>query len=288
MHNIMLKLFGFLKSSTKFLKALIMILVTLFVLYWMQNLIGANWSWLGFITPFFKGLLEIAEKISSGSITLYKAVFEFKYLVALIFLAIAYIIVHFSYFAVEFLEDLYDSGRRIYKKIEEDALNRQLATEQDFEQKKLKNYQIYLQTFVKPAFAHRDYKVDIEEQNRILIKHLLEKTGICPNKYQEGFLYTFYSFDDIDNILDVFSKVKQSKAPIDFLICVQVIGQDRNVEIEELNTLIGLKILNKITALADTAYRYSFNENQRYETSQVGFYQKGQNDFEVHEFISKN
>ena len=288
MHNIILKLFVFLKSFTKFLKALIMFLVTLLVLYWMQNLIGANWSWLGFISPFFDNLLETAKEISSDSIMLYKAVFEFKYLIAFLFIGITYVIVHFSYIGLDFLEDLYDSARILYKKVEEDALNTKLAVEQTFEQKKIRFYQIYVQTFVKSAFAHREYNVNIEEQNKILIKHLVEKTGICPSKYQEGFLFNFNSFDKVDDMLDVFSKLNQSKAPLDFLICLQINESSSGASEEELNTLISLKILNKITTLANTAYRYSFNTEQRYRTSQVGLFQKGESDFEVHEFVSKN
>ena len=46
--------------------------------------------------------------------------------------------------------------------------------------------------------------------------------------------------------------------------------------------------MNKITTLANTVYRYNFNENQRYETSQVGLFQKGNDCFEVHEFKCKN
>ena len=85
-------------------------------------------------------------------------------------------------------------------------------------------------------------------------------------------------------MLDVFSKLNQSKAPLDFLICLQII--ESNTSVDELNTLIELKIMNKITTLANTAYRYKYNENQRYKTSQVGLFQKGENTFEVHEFIN--
>ena len=49
-----------------------------------------------------------------------------------------------------------------------------------------------------------------------------------------------------------------------------------------------LKNINKITTLADTAYRYNFNDICRYETSQLGVFQKENGTFEVHQFIVKN
>ncbi len=287
MHNFILKLFGFLKSCMQFIKVLLMFLIVLLMLYWMQDLTNSSWGWFAFANPIFEFLLDIGKGFTADSITIFSTVFEYKYLVVIVLIGATYFVVHLLYNLLNVLEDLYDSSRRFCKKMEENALNHSLEMEQKKEQKKLKTYRIYLQTFVKSAFAHREYNINLEEQNRILLKHLLEKTNTCPQKYQEGFLFMFYSFEKIDGVLEVFLKLMESKAPIDFLICVQVIGQETYTENEELKSLIGLKFLNKVTMLASTAYRYQFNENQRFETSHLGLFQKGSNTFEVHEFINK-
>ena len=52
--------------------------------------------------------------------------------------------------------------------------------------------------------------------------------------------------------------------------------------------LIELKTLNKITTMADTVYRYKYNSVCRYETTQVGLYQKEDINFEVYEFIGED
>ena len=117
---------------------------------------------------------------------------------------------------------------------------------------------------------------------------MIEKTGISPIKFEEGFLFDFNSFEKIDKILDIFNKLFESKAPIDFIICLQVLDGSKQKGLDQIKTLIDLKIINKITAFADTVYRYSFNKDQGYETSQLGLFQKGNGTFEVHQFIRKN
>ena len=285
MHNLMLNLFKFLRSCIKFIKVVLLFSIVLLIMYWMQDLTNNPWNWFSTISPFYEHLLEIGKDISSESIMLFAAVFEFKYLIVLTFIGVTYLIAHIIYLGINFLEDLYHSGRKLYKNFEEQSLNTKLAIEQTYEQKKIQYYQIYIQIFIKQE-KYKRFGINLEEQNKILLKHLLEKTGICPSKYQEGFLFKFSSFDKVDDILDIFSKLSQSKAPFDFLICLQIIKS--NTSEDELDTLIGLKIMNKITTLANTVYRYSFNENQRYETSQIGLFQKGNNCFEVHEFKYKN
>ena len=37
--------------------------------------------------------------------------------------------------------------------------------------------------------------------------------------------------------------------------------------------------------LSNVVYRYKFVDNPKYETSQLGLFQKGDDTFEVHEFI---
>lgn len=288
MHNIILKIFGFLKSCTQFLKIVLLFCILMLILYWIQNLTGDTWAWTVFMNRFLDSFLELGYRIAPGSIMLFAAVFEFKFLVALLMFGGLYALVHLMFRGLETLESLYDDGRRMVKKMEEDSFNRQMAKLNTNEQKKIKRYQIYVEAQVKPKFALREYNIDLEEQNQIMLKFLIEKTNNCPEKHENGYLFTFNSFSQIDDILDIFSKLPESKAPLDYIICVQIIGQDNRKEISQMKTLIELKTLNKITSLADTAFRYGYNDLCRYNVIQAGLFQKNGESFELHEFVKKD
>ena len=281
-------LFDFSRSCLQFVKIIIVFSMMMLLLYWIQNLTKIFWDWFKPMSGFYDFLLDIANSISSGSIMLFDATFEFKYAIALLILGLLFVVVQMMIIGVYKLEDLYGDSVRFLKKIEENNFNRKLEIQNVNEQKKIKRYQIYIETLVKPKFAHREYNVNLEEQNKILIKHLLEKTGQCPQKYENGFLFSFNSFEQIDLMLDIFTKLFESKAPIDYIICVQVIGLNARNENAQLKTLIGLKNVNKITTMADTVYRYSFNQLNNYEVSQMGVFQKEGGTYEVHQFVPKN
>ena len=129
--------------------------------------------------------------------------------------------------------------------------------------------------------------VDLEEQNQILIKHLVNKTGVQPKPFEEGYLFSFKSFKMIDNNLEILSKVLMSSAPVNYIICVQILDNAKK-SAEQLKILISLKFLNKIAAMNNTAYRYQFNNNKKYRTTSLGIYQKNGNSFEIQEFISND
>ena len=226
MHKTMLKFFEFLKNCAQFIKIIAVFLILMLLLYWIQNLANYSWSWLNFFAPFFDFLLDIGDYVSNGSIKLFAAVFEFKYLVAMIILGSFFALGHFAEIASQSVENLYGEGRKLVRKIEEDMFNKSLETQQTFEQSKIKRFQIYVETFIKPKYVHKEYNVNLEEQNQLMNKFIIGKTGICPQKYEKGFLYTFESFAKIDSILDVFEKLPKSKAPIDYLICVQILGNN--------------------------------------------------------------
>ena len=288
MHKSILKFFNFLKSCTQFLKILEVFSMLMMLLYWIQNLTGDFWSWSAFMNPFLDLMLEIGNYAAPGSIMLFAAVFEFKFLIAMLMFGALYALIHFCYIGICSLEEGYEQGRKIVRKFEENRFNKSLEKQSILEQKKITRYQVYVEARVKPKFAHREYNINLEEQNQILLKHLIEKTSQCPEKYEKGYLFTFESFGQIDEILDIFEKLPKSKAPLDYVICVQVIGLNSVLEREQMKTLISLETVNKITTLADTAYRYGFNDICKYETIQVGLYQKTDRTCEVHEFIRKD
>ncbi len=288
MHKAILNLFGFLKSCVQLVKVILVFCMLMLILYWIQNLTGDYWFWFSFMNRFFDLFLDAGKQIWSGSVMFWGAVFEFKFLVAMLIFGLLYLIAHIVYIAIGGLEALYGSGRKMVRKFEEDSFNNYLEKQTVYEQKKINRYQIYVELQLKPKYAHREYNIDMEEQKRILVEHLVKKTSCYPDQMGNGFVFTFDSFNHIDATLDIFSKIFQSTAPVDYVVCVQILNANSSSHAEQLQTLIDLRILNKITMLAETAYRYGFNDICKYNTVQVGLFQKGKGSFEVHEFVKND
>ena len=284
MHKGVLNLFGFLKSTAQFIKIVIVFFILLHLLFWIQNLTGGEFGFLKPFIPILSSFLYIGEMGSKDSLDLLGAKFEYKYLIALFAYMVLYLIDHLAYKGIELTEGVYNSGYKKAKEAEEKTFNKQLASDQSTEQKMLRRYNIYVSTSIKPKFSHREQKVNLEKQNMIMNKFLIEKTGISPTPYEGGFLYSFGNFAAVDNNLQYFFKLLKSTAPLDYIICIQILGKDLVKEDKQLKELISLKFVNKISACADTAYRYRFNASHRYETSQLGLFQKDGETFEVHEF----
>ena len=281
----MSKVFGFIKSLLQFFKIVLVFCMLMLLLYWIKNLASLNWAWLGFISPLLEGFLGAGKMISDGALDLWGAVFEYKYMWALVIMIALYYVVHFARLGTEALEEAFDEGSRVVKRIEERKFNDSLKQEQANEQIAIKRYRIYVSTSVKNKFSHLECNVDLEEQNKIMNKFLSEKLLVTPTPYEGGFLYSFSDFNSIDNVLEVFFKLLSSNAPLNYIICVQVCAGNPSAEKEQLKSLIDLKFENKISMMSDTAFRYKFNKSHRYGTSQLGMFQKGNDTVEAHEFI---
>lgn len=285
MHKWVLKNFDLIKKLLQFIKIVTIFCILMLMFYWVEDIINTKWSWLNFIRPILDFFVLVGEKFSKGSIDVFGAIFEYKYFIA----TVLFIIINFSMDiaikVLEKLQDFYESGRTMVKKMEENALNKSLAQDNIKEQAQIKNYQVYVKTFIKKKFDYKGSNVNIDEQNKIMIKFLMEKTGLVPEKFEEGFLFTFNNFNRIDDTLDVFFKLIKSEAPLDYLICVQILDKNYIKQREQLKYLIGFKFLNKISMLSDTVWRYSYNPIQKYKTSQLGVFQKGETTYEAHEFI---
>ncbi len=279
MHEIIMSFFKFLKSFFQFMKIVFVFCIIMLLFYWVQNLTGSDWKWLGFITPFLKGLLEIANKIYSVSFDIFGAVFEFKYLSALIILTAFFYLMNLLIIVTNLIEDAYNTSYLVCKKAEEALLNKTLKANVEREEKRINKYSVAISTTLKPKFSHKELNINIQEQNKLMNKFIIEKTGVQPAVFESGFLYQFNRFDEIDNVLEVLFKVIHSNAPLDYAICIQA-GDD----MEQLKKLISLKHYGMISMAADTAYRYKFNETHRYGTTQVGLFQYGERTLEVHEF----
>ena len=279
MHNFIIGFFNFLKSFLHFMKIVLTICIILFLLYWVQNLTSADWEWLGFITPFFAWLIKTTNKIYSFSFNFFGAVFELKYLSALIILTILAYSMNWVILLVNIIEGLYRSTHFICKKTEETIMNKKFKEDITREEKKVNKYMISVHTVIKPKFSHRELNINIDEQNKLMTEFIEKKLSMKPMFFEGGYLYQFDYFNGIDNVLDVFFKVLHSNAPLDYAICVQS-GDD----MEQLKKLISLKHFGKISMAADTSFRYKFNETHRYGTSQIGLFQYGNKTLEVHEF----
>ncbi len=281
----MANVFGFVKSLLQFLKIVLVFCMLMLLLYWTKNLANFDWGWMGFISPLLDGFLSAGKAISDGSLDLWGAIFEYKYMWALVIMIALYYIVHFSFIGTEALEEACNEGHKVVKRMEERKFNESLKQEQANEQTAIKKYRIHVSTSVKKKFAHLECNVDLDEQNKIMNKFLMEKLLVTPTAYEGGFLYSFKDFDSIDNVLDVFFKLLRANAPLDYVICVQVCAGNAEAEKEQLKSLIDLKFENKISMMSDVAFRYKFNKSHKYGTSQLGMFQKGNDTVEAHEFI---
>ena len=124
----------------------------------------------------------------------------------------------------------------------------------------------------------------MNEQNRLLTKFLVGRTGVIPENYENGYLYSFDSFERVDQILEEFFKLIKSDTPLNYVVCVQIFGENVEEETKKLNKLIALQFINKIVTMADTVWRYKYNAYHRYGTSQLGIFQQDDDTFEAHEF----
>lgn len=279
MHNYVLKCFNFFKNLLQFLKIVCLFCILMLICYWMQNLTNADWTWLGFIKPFLDGLLDVANSIYSVSFDIFGATFEFKYLSALIILVASIYLVNLLVILTNILEGTYKSAHFVCKKTEEAIFNKKLKENIIRQEKQITKYSVCIQTKLKSKFSHRELKINIDEQNKLMNEFIMQKTGVKPTLYNGCYLYNFTNFDKIDTVLDVLFKVIHSNAPLDYAICIQS-GDD----FKQLTKLIELKDFGKVIIAADTAYRYKFNASHRYQTSQIGIFQNENKTLEVQEF----
>ena len=287
MKNFILKMFDFLKNSVKFLEIVIIFFTMLIILYWIQHLIGTEWVWLSFFYPILDSIIFVVEYLTPDSLFNTENYVQYKYIASLLLLAVIYFSIKYILITVEMLENIYINVTSKVKKIREDKFNNDLIKNQKNEQNLIKKYVVYVSSSVNDKKSYGQ-EVSLDEQNKIMNKFLIEKTSVLPEVFEDGFLYKFNDFDSIDNILDVFYKLLQSNAPLDYLIVVHAYKSDFNSEIENLKKLIALKLLNKMYLSSETSYRYGFNKNKKYETSQLGIFQKDDITIEVLNFVKKD
>ena len=282
MHEFNLKVFGAFKNLFQFLKIVDLFLIMLFLLYWTEHLLHANWGWMQVFRPLFEYLVSMGQAFNDGSLMLFAAVFEFKFFIAFVILLLIYGFIHLDYLFVGLLEKVYIAQHNMIKKIEEEKLNKNFAKIQTNEQLKLQRYFVYIGIEPKKESLS---PINKEEQEKQMNKFLIGKTGVSPEKFDDGFLYNFTRFDYIDHVLDALFKVLNSEAPLDYQVIIMMHEDDLEKETERLRKLINLKFMNKISALSNVAYRYKFVKPPHYKTSLLGIFQGVNGGFEVHEFV---
>lgn len=284
MHKIVLKILGFFRSLLQFIRVLILFIIIMILLYWIEKISSFNWSFLDFIRPILEELVAEGKNIASGSIVLINAVFEFKYIAAIGILLLQYFLTYLVEKGLGVFENIYDTGRAFVKKVEEDRMNKELQSQAKKEQKSIKRYQVYVAITEKKKYAQQIVEIDYKEQANLMNKFLIEKLGVTPVVYKNGFKYSFNNIENIDDVLGVFFKVINSKAPVNYIVCVQVLGNNDFVESQQFDKMINLNIVNRIITMPDTVWRYKFNMKSKYETVQIGDFQHEGGAFEVHEF----
>ena len=280
MHKLTLKIFDLIKNFFQFIKIALIFLILVLILYWIKDLTVSYWSWTKYFAPILIPLLDLSQIFFDGSADVFNSTIEYKYIGAVLILLILFFITNLVIQFCDKLKEFYCEGRKFVKKIEEKIYNKKLELVQNKEQNAIKNYVIYIATTDKKQ-KNRTVNIDLTEQNKIMNKFLIEQTSILPEVFENGFLYKFSDFENIDKILDIFFKVLKSNAPIDYYISVHSYEKSFETEKENFKKLISLGLANKISMFSQTAYRYSFNKTQKYETVQHGIFQKNDSTFEI-------
>lgn len=285
MHNFLINFFAFIKNILYSIKVMAVFLMMVLLLYWINNTAHFDWAWFKYIRPVLDNLLNLAHLICPFSFKLFEVDFELKYVSGLIILLIVAVFMNILTFGVNALQVFYLGTRALLRKNEEVALNKLLKSEMQYKQKKKNVYHVVINTYLKETSRYaQNVKVDLDEQNRILCEYLLEKFKKEPINFENGFMYTFEDFENVDSTLAILFKVVNSKAPINYTICLQISTGNLTEDKELLKKLIRLKLVGSIYSVSDTSLRYNYNYRKVYTTAQIGIFQEGTGTMEVHEF----
>ena len=276
MHKFILKSFKILKDIEHLVMLVCLFLMMMMCLYWIQNLIHATWSWLGFITPVLDYVISFTSAFSGDNLFL-------QYFLPIVLFAVLIFFAKLLHKAVEVVEDLYDDAHCAYKKECEKQFNKQLADKVYQEEKELTKYMFYVQIRVKQRLlANKLIKtINVEEQKKIINKFITDRIAVSSSaNYLDGFLYHMNDFNSVDSVIDILYKLSNISDVFDYFSCVQI-GND----LVQMSKLIELQSWGKITMCADTLLRYNYNDTHRYKTISVGVFQNNTQTIEVHEFI---
>ena len=284
MHKLILWIFENLNNIGQTLSLICSFFVIATLLCWLEILVNAQWNWLNFIKPIVEIVTGFTESIIPFSITAFGTVFDGKYITAIIILLFLTFIFRVLIEALMNLKESYNDMHFAHKKHVERTFNKNLINKVVSKETKVSKYMILINTRLQKKFTHKECHFDLHEQNDLMNKFIMQKTNTNFEIMDNGFLYQFEDFNNIDNILDVLFKMKKSSSPLEYSICIQV-GSEKN----QLKKLADLQYFGKIIFCADTLLRYKCNKSHRYGTQNVGVFQLNDinettETIEVHEF----
>ena len=274
------KIFNFFRNSFQFLQIVLMFFLLLLVLYWTENISEIDIIWLDRFQSYLNFFVYLGSLISDGVTKFSGTVFEHKYICSFFVVIIFYFSMTLLSKAIDYIENLCNKCINYLREEEEKFLNLQLNRQQVSEQNKIKKYVIFFSIKEKTNKTHSIEKLDINEHYKKINKFLIEKTGTSPESFENGFLYHFANFEEIDNILDIYFNLLNLSPLVDYQICVQAC-YDKESDEKSLKHLISFELYNKITLLSETAYRYNFNKKHKYKLCQMGIYQRDNGSIEA-------
>lgn len=282
MHKLILWIFESLKNIEKFCRLILVFLIMILALYWIQNLIEAHWGWMDFFKPTLDNLLNFAGSIYSFKFDFWGKTFELNYFAAMIILLCLIFVLKAINIVLETLEDKYDDLHRSYKKSTEKAFNYGLEKKVELEEKQLLSYMVFVQTRISKKYMHKTSGDEYVELNKKMNELIQSKTYVQPIEKWGGYIYFYENFEHVDKVIDVFQKLKDSESILDYAVCIQI--ENSLTKQKQLQQLANLQQFGKIILAADTLHRYKYNKTHRYQTSNVGIFQKTDGTLEVHEF----
>lgn len=282
MHKFIEWLFASFINIEKFLRIVCVFFIMLLSLYWIQNLIGASWWWLGFIAPLLDYILDSVNSIYSFSFDFWGKAIEIKYFNALLLMLIIIFGLKVINLGLEKLHEMYEDAHFLYKKNKEALFNKGLQSTIRNEEKQLNSYSLFIQTRVTKRYINKPNAVDIDAENEKICNILNEKLKTIPVKTWGGLAYSLKNFEDIDSVLEILFTMINSQIPVDFIFCIQIGNSTSN-----LKQLVDLQEWGKIIIAADTLCRYRYNNSKKYKTTNVGIFQRKEGILEVHEFVEK-
>lgn len=283
MHKLILGLFNIINNICQFFSIVCAFFIMAISIFWLETLLNSTWNWLNFIKPTLNIVLDFSNNILPFSIKAFGTSFDAKFLTALIILVIIMTALRFLIEKLEDLKVFYNNAHIDYKLAKEKSFNKKMANIVNKEQLNISKYLVLINTKIKDKFINIQDKIDIQEENKLMNDFINKKTEVQYQNFDNGFLYYFNDFNNIDNILDVLFKVLKSNSRIDYAISVQV-SSDYDEDLNKLKNLSNLKQYGKIILCADTVLRYKYNKSHRYGTQTIGIYQKENGTIEVHEF----
>ena len=269
--------FKFLKSVCDFCKIIVNFLIIMYLLYWIEHLTNINFTFLDFFRPLFASITSIGQFFTNDKSLL---VFEYKYFAGVIILVLSIVIVNLVKKFIITTEELHNKATKAISKINQNIVNKELQLKQTFEQKQIKQYSVYLKTKLKPKYLNSEFHANIDDENKKILNEIRLKLNVLPNKFENGYVYKFSNFNEIDNIIIAFLDILNEQKKIEYALSISI---DNDEELSK--KIYNLDFYGKIVFPANVGYRYTFNKTQQFSISQIGIFQYNDGEFELNEMV---